>query len=384
MAAHKTALKNLFSLAGIEINGRNPWDIRVHNEEFYRRILTQGSLGLGESYMDEWWDCERLDEFFYRVLHSDLEAKVKQNWKLLFKIIRGRLFNLNSKKRAFRIAEKHYNLGNELFRNMLDTQLTYSCAYWKDAHTLDEAQEKKHELICQKLNLKRGGKEGRKEGRKEKRKEILDIGCGWGGFAKYAAENHQVHVIGITVSKDQVEIGKELCRGLPIEIRLQDYRDVKDKFDHVVSMGMLEHVGYKNHRTYFEVVHRCLKEEGLFLLQTIGRNKSATSTDPWLNKYIFPDGMVPSIKQIGASIEGLFVMEDWQNLSINYDKTLMAWYENFNRNWNKIKSKYDDRFYRMWKYYLLSCAGSFRARNNQLWQVLLSKKGIPEGYKAIR
>ncbi len=367
----ENTLAKILSLAGVKVNGNNPWDIRVHNEKFYRRVLTQGSLGLGESYMDEWWDCQKLDEFFYRILRSQIESKVKQNWRLLFKVLLARISNRQSKRRAFQIGEKHYDLANELFKNMLDQRMVYSCAYWRDAHRLDEAQENKLDLICQKLVLQPG-------------MTVLDIGCGWGSFAKYAAEKYKVRVTGITVSREQVAFGKTLCKGLPVEIRLQDYRDVSDKFDHIVSLGMVEHVGYKNYRAYMEVVHRCLKGDGLFLLHTIGGNKSVTSVDPWIDKYIFPGGMLPSIKQIGSAIEGLFVMEDWHNFSADYDKTLMAWHRNFDKNWPERKSNYDERFYRMWEYYLLSCAGSFRARRNQLWQIVLSKEGVPGGYRSIR
>lgn len=373
MTANKSvnALEKMLSSAGVKIDGDNPWDIKVHNESFYRRVLTQGSLGLGESYMDEWWDCKKLDEFFYRILRSEIESKVKQNWRLLLNVLLARVFNMQSRKRAFQIGEKHYDIGNELFTNMLDKRMVYSCAYWKNARTLDEAQENKLDLICQKLRLQPGMK-------------ILDIGCGWGSFAKHAAEKYKVEVVGITVSKEQVEFGKASCSGLPVEIKLQDYRDVRDRFDHIISVGMIEHVGYKNYRAYMEVAHRCLKDDGLFLLHTIGGNKSVISVDSWINRYIFPDGMLPSIMQLGSAIEGLFVMEDWHNFSADYDKTLMAWHRKFEESWDTIKSNYDDRFYRMWQYYLLSCAGSFRARKNQLWQIVLSKEGALGGYKSIR
>lgn len=379
----KYTAEKILSLAGIKINGNNPWDIKVHNENLYQRVLTQGSLGLGESYMDGWWDCQKLDEFFYRFIRSiersQIESEVKENWRLLFEILLfskisiplARIFNMQSKGRAFQIGERHYDLGNDLFKNMLDKRLVYSCAYWKEAQTLDEAQEAKLDLICQKLDLQPGMR-------------VLDIGCGWGSFAKYAAEKYKVKVVGITVSKEQVELGKKLCKGLPVEIKLQDYRNVNDKFDHIVSLGMIEHVGYKNYETYMKIVHRCLKDYGLFLLQTIGENNSTTSTDPWVNKYIFPNGMLPSVKQIGSAVEGSFVMEDWHNFSADYDKTLMVWYRNFDKNWGKIKANYDEKFYRMWKYYLLLCAGLFRARGPQLWQIVLSKKGVLGGYRPIR
>jgi len=363
--------QQLLSLAGIQINGNNPWDIRVHNNKFYQRVLSQSNLGLGESYMDGWWDCEKLDEFFSRVIRAQIQNNIKKNWTLISGVLLARTLNLQSRNRAFQIGERHYDLGNELFINMLDKRMVYSCAYWKDAQNLDTAQENKLELICRKLGLQPGMK-------------VLDIGCGWGSFAKYAAEKYHVNVVGITVSKEQVELARTLCAGLPAEIRLQDYRAVNEKFDRIVSVGMIEHVGYKNYRIYMEVVHRCLENDGLFLLHTIGGNKSVTSVDPWMNRYIFPNGMLPSIKQLGESIEGLFVMEDWHNFSADYDRTLMAWYGNLENNWEKLKSKYDERFHRMWKYYLLSCAGSFRARSNQLWQIVLAKNGVIGGYKSIR
>jgi cyclopropane-fatty-acyl-phospholipid synthase len=368
---YKNTAENILAVAGIEINGGNPWDIRVHNDDFYKRVFTQGTLGLGESYMDGWWDCDRLDEFFCHVLRARLDVTIQKNWKLISSIILARLFNMQSRDRAFQVGEKHYDLGNDLFQNMLDNKMVYSCGYWNGAVDINKAQENKLDLICRKLGLKSGNK-------------VLDIGCGWASLVQYAAEKYGAEVVGITVSKEQVEYGNQLCKDLPVEIRLQDYRDVDEQFDYIVSVGMIEHVGYKNYRTYMEMAHRCLKDGGLFLLHTIGGNRSVTSTDPWINKYIFRNGMLPSVKQLGASIEGLFVMEDWHNFSADYDKTLMAWYRNFTSNWDKITSGYDDRFYRMWEYYLLSCAGSFRARSNQLWQIVLSKGGVPGGYKSIR
>jgi cyclopropane-fatty-acyl-phospholipid synthase len=363
--------RQLLSAAGITINGGSPWDIKVHNEKFYQAVLSQANLGLGESYMDGWWDCAALDEFFSKIIRAQIQDGIKKNPALIYQVLLARASNRQSRNRAFQIGEKHYDLGNELFINMLDKRLVYSCAYWQNAPTLDAAQENKLDLICRKIGLQPGMK-------------VLDIGCGWGSFAKYAAEKYGAKVVGITVSKEQVELAKTLCAGLPVEIRLQDYRDLDEKFDRIVSVGMIEHVGYKNYRTYMTIARRCLSDDGLFLLHTIGGNKSVKSVDPWINKYIFPNGMLPSIKQLGGAIEGLFVMEDWHNFSADYDKTLMAWYANLEQNRDKLSSKYDGRFHRMWKYYLLSCAGSFRARSNQLWQIVLSPKGVSGGYKSIR
>jgi len=273
--------------------------------------------------------------------------------------------------RAYRNGQAHYDIGNALYERMLYRRRTYTCGYWETAHTLDEAQEAKLDLACRKLELKAGMR-------------VLDIGCGWGSWAKYAAENYGVEVVGITVSKAQAELGREMCAGLPVEIRLQDYREVNEKFDAIVSLGMFEHVGYKNYRRYMEIVHRCLRGDGLFLLHTIGGNRSVTSIDPWTDKYIFPNSMIPSITQIGAAIENLFVMEDWHNFSADYDHTLMAWHENFERHWDALKPDYDETFHAMWRYYLLACAGTFRARENQLWQIVFSKRGVSGGYKSVR
>ena len=369
---YESLAKEILSLAGIEVNGPNSWDIRINNNNFYKRAVTEAELGIGESYMDGWWDCEQLDEMIFRIIKERLDEKVKRKASILFKLLLARIINLQSKKRAFIIGERHYDLGNDLFRNMLDKRMNYSCAYWKNVNSLDEAQENKLELICKKLHLKAGMR-------------VLDIGCGWSAFGKYAAEKYNVQTVGITVSKEQVELGKELCKGLPVEIRLQDYREVNEKFDRIVSVGMFEHVGYKNYRTYFQVAYRSLKDNGLFLLHTIGEVKSVKSADAWTDKYIFPNGMLPSVAQLGKAVEGLFVIEDLHNLGADYDKTLMVWYKNFKESWNELKDRYSERFYRMWKYFLLSSAGAFRARTkNQLWQIVLSKNGAPGGYSAVR
>lgn len=368
---YKSLVKDLFSIAGIEINGSNPWDIKVYDDAFYKRAVTEGELGIGESYMDGWWDAEKIDEMIYRILRAQLDKKIRRKFSILFKLFTARLFNLQSKKKAFIIGERHYDLGNDLFQIMLDRRMNYSSAYWKNAGSLDEAQENKLELICKKLYLEPGMK-------------VLDIGCGWGAFGKYAVEKYGVQVFGVTVSKEQVELGRKLCKGLPIEFRLMDYRDMNEKYDRIVSVGMIEHVGYKNFKTFFKVANKCLKEDGLFLLHTIGRIKSGKSIDPWTHKYIFPNGMLPSVAQLSKAAEEFFIVEDLHNFGADYDKTLMSWFNNFNNSWEGIKEKYGERFYRMWKYYLLSCAGSFKARRNQLWQIVLSKNGIAGGYQSVR
>jgi len=371
-------VKTLLSSAGVGVNGSGDADIQVKHPDFYKRVLRDGALGFGESYMDGWWEVKKMDELMYRILHASLQEKVKTMNNYLH-YLEALLLNAGKKSKAFEVGEKHYDIGNELFEKMLDKTMAYSCGYWKDAQNLNDAQKAKLDLICRKLLLKPGMK-------------VLDIGCGWGGFCKYAAENYGVEVVGITVSKEQVEYATIITQGLKVKIKLMDYRDLNNEsfteegnlFDRVVSVGMFEHVGYKNYNTFMQTVQKLLKEDGLFLLHTIGSNQSVVTSDLWSNKYIFPNSHVPSIKQIGGAIENLFVMEDWHSFGAYYDKTLMAWFDNFDSSWDQIKSNYDERFYRMWKYYLLSSAGSFRARNVQLWQIVLSKKGVPGGYYSVR
>lgn len=375
----KEMTERVLDLAGVKINGSNPWDIQVHDERFYKRAITEVELGMGESYMDGWWDAESIDALIFKIVRAGLLQKLCRNYKVALHLAGYYLTNMQAHRRAFEVGQRHYDLGNDLFQNMLDKRMNYSCAYWEDAKTLDEAQENKLDLICRKLNLKPGMK-------------VLDIGCGWGAFGKYAAEKYCVEVVGITVSKEQVELGKKLCEGLPVEFRLIDYRDgnaskesTQEKFDRVVSVGMIEHVGYRNYREYFNIAHKCLNDDGLFLLHTIGDVRSSKSANAWTHKYIFPNGMLPSIAQLGKAIEGLFVMEDWHNIGADYDRTLMTWYDNFKNRWNIIEDNYDARFYRMWKYFLLSSAGAFRARSmDQLWQIVLSKNGILGGYLSVR
>lgn len=363
----KNILTRLFNSAGVTVNGNEAWDIQVHHDDFYRKTLTEGSLGLGEAYMSRWWDSPQPDEFITRILRSDLEHQIKPGIKLKMDVMLSRIFNRQQPAEAFRNGSRHYDIGNDLFVLMLDKRMTYTCGFWNNARSLNEAQENKLDLTCRKLRLRPG-------------MHVLDIGCGWGSFARFAAENYGVRVTGITISKEQAELGRQICNGLPVDIRIMDYRSLHEQFDAVVSIGMFEHVGYKNYRTYMKMAHQNLKEGGLFLLHTIGSNRTSTLTDPWINKYIFPNSLIPSIRQIGEAIDGLFVMEHWENFSVDYDKTLMAWHENINANWERLKGKYDATFFRMWKYYLLSCAGAFRSRSNQLWQVVLSKSGVPGGY----
>jgi cyclopropane-fatty-acyl-phospholipid synthase len=369
-ASFRRRTEELLTVADVRIGGDRPWDLRVHDERLYARVLAAGSLGLGESYMDGWWDCDALDEFFHRILRAELDERVHP-WRDGLRVLRARLVNLQKPSRAFQIGRRHYDIGNDLFSRMLDRRMIYSCAYWRDAATLDEAQEAKLDLVCRKLGLQPGMR-------------VLDIGCGWGGTARFAAERYGVSVVGLTVSAEQAGHARQLCEGFDAEIRLQDYRRLEGTFDRVLSIGMFEHVGYKNYPTFMRTVRSHLAADGLFLLHTIGGNRSIKRSDPWTDRYIFPNSMLPSARQVAAAIEGLFVLEDWHGFGPDYDRTLMCWHRNVERHWSELAARYGERFHRMWTYFLLSSAGGFRARKNQLWQLVLSPRGVAGGYCAPR
>jgi cyclopropane-fatty-acyl-phospholipid synthase len=358
-------VRNLFKEAGVEVYGEQPWDIQVKDSRFYERVLRETSLGLGESYVDGWWEAGSIDGMVERLLRASLNRRVKGNLRTSLPALLGLLSNRQRPSRAFKVGEYHYDRGNDLYAAMLDKRMNYTCAYWKNATNLDEAQEAKLDLVCKKIGLQPGMR-------------VLELGCGWGAFAKYAAEKYGASVVGVTVSKEQVALGNEMIKGLPVELRLQDYRSVDGKYDRVISIGIMEHVGYKNYRTYMEVVNRTLMPDGLAFVHTIGSNVSLTAGDPWSDKYIFPNGMLPSVTQLGAAMEGLFVMEDWHNFGPDYVRTLQAWHENFEAAWPELKKKYSERFRRMWRYYLLSSMGTFRARSQQLWQIVLTRPGSPQ------
>ncbi|MGQ7846028.1 cyclopropane fatty acyl phospholipid synthase [Granulosicoccus sp. 3-233] len=369
-ATYRDYLQQLAERADIGLEGVRPWDMTVHNDGLWRRIVSEGSLGAGEAYMDGWWDCRALDELFARILRAGIDREMVSLNNLRL-VLSARLQNLQTPRRAVSVAHKHYDLSSELYRAMLDNRMIYSCGYWHQATSLDEAQEAKLSLVCRKLDLQPGMR-------------LLDIGCGWGGAARYAAENFGVQVTGITVSHEQARVAEATCEGLPVEIRVADYRTMDGQFDRIMSIGMFEHVGYKNYRTYFRKALNLLSPDGLFLLHTIGSNLSRSITDPWIEKYIFPNSMLPSAVQITRALEGLFVIEDWHGFGADYDRTLMSWHANLQGNWTRLSPSFDERFRRMWTYYLLCSAGAFRARSNQLWQWLLSPKGIPGGWKTVR
>lgn len=372
MENSKKQIKDLLALADIRLNGQRPWDIRVHDDRFYHRVLAGGSLGLGESYMDGWWDAQDLEKFFYHIHTARLAEKVRPGVTLAKNILIAKMLNNQSITRSYRHIGRHYDIGHDLYEAMLDSRLTYSCGYWQNAKNLDQAQEAKLDLICRKIGLKKG-------------MTVLDIGCGWGSFIKYAAQKYGAKTTGITLSQDQYDFVKKDTAGLPVKVYKKDYREFKaKKFDRVVSVGMFEHVGPKNYQAFMKKAHELLKPDGLFLLHTIGGNRSVTGNDPWINKYIFPGAVMPSAAQVARAAENIFTIEDLHNFGPDYAKTLRAWWRNFNKDYPKLKHNYDERFYRMWKFYLLGCAAIFEARQLQLWQVVFSIEGSTGTYLPVR
>lgn len=369
------SIARLLDAAGVAVNGRDPWDIQVHDPRLYARALKEGTLGLGEAYMDGDWDCEALDELFTRLMRADVDRRVAgfAKVRLLVDALRHRVMNLQAPHRAFQVGERHYDVGNDVFERMLDSRLIYSCAYWEHAHTLEQAQTHKLEMICRKLRLEPG-------------QTLLDVGCGWGGLAQYAARHHGVTVHGITVSKEQLALARERSEGLglPVSFQLIDYRQLQGRYDRIVSVGMFEHVGPKNYPVYFERLHDLLAPDGVFLLHTIGSHVTARSTDAWIDRYVFPNGKLPSAVEMTEALEGRFLIEDWHNFGADYDRTLMAWWERFDRAWPELRDRYPARFYRLWKYYLLSCAGFFRSRQGQLWQLVLTRRERAPVYRSYR
>jgi len=366
-------LEELLERAGVRINGARPWDIQIRDKRVFGAVLLRGTLGFGESYVDGWWDCADLAGLMARLLSARLDEKPRGLARLFhgYHTLRNQLLNLQSTRRAFQVGERHYDIGNDLYAAMLDPHWCYSCGYWNQAEDLNSAQTAKLDLICRKLQLEPGMK-------------VLEVGCGWGSLAHFMASRYDVQVHGITVSKEQAYMAAERCAGLPVEIELIDYRDVRGRYDRIVSVGMFEHVGHKNYGTYFSVLADCLAGDGLFLLHTIGTEHSASGVDPWIDRYIFPNGELPSMPRLVSALPDQIVIEDLHNFGPDYERTLLAWWHNFQNAWPELSQRYDERFARMWRYYLMSCAAFFRSRRGQLWQLVLAPMARTQAYRSVR
>jgi len=363
--------RDALARAGITVGGDAPWDMKVHDERLWVRVLREGSLGLGDAYVEGWWDTPALDQFFDRVFRARLDREVTSNWVFVAHVVRARLFNPQA-LRPFEVATRHYDIGNDLYEAMLDRSMAYTCGYWRDQADLDAAQEAKLELVCKKVGLRPGMR-------------VLELGCGWGSFAFHAAKKHGVSVVAYNVSKEQVAWMQARKGTLPIEVHLDDYRHASGTFDAVVSIGLMEHVGPKNYRAYMELVDRCLAADGAALVHTIGSNRSRDRIDPWFDRHIFPNAAFPSLGRLTDAMEEILVPEDVHNLGEHYDPTLMAWWQRFDAAWPTLRARYGDRFYRMWKFYLLVSAATFRSRFMQLYQIVFTRQGAPQprGARAV-
>lgn len=361
MSMYERLVLSVAERAGVTVGPDSASDVRILNPAFYREITRGGSLGAGESYMAGHWECDNLPALIGKI--ADVPIPLLSRFPRALLHLSSALLNKGRRSRAFEVGEKHYDSREDVYEAMLDPYRQYSCGYWKEADDLAGAQRAKMDLICRKLHLEPGMR-------------VLDVGCGWGGLARYMAENHGAIVDGVSVSRDQVAFAREFCKGLPVAFHLRDYRDMRGfgQFDRVVSVGMFEHVGPKNYRTFMEIAHHALRSGGLFLLHSIGALTKQAAADPWINKYIFPNGCLPSLSLVAKASQGLFVEEDFQNFGPYYARTLQAWHDNFMRAWPRLREHYSNEFRRMWEFYLLTCKGGFESRRLQLWQFVFSKK----------
>lgn len=366
----KSLVSKAFAKVDIQIHGSRPWDLKVNDERFYMKLLIKGPLGFGEAFVDDWIECDRFDECLTRILKLESKNHPVMMWSWL----RAYFTDLSSKKRGKIGSAIHYNFEKLIYEKMLDKAMTYSIGYWGENDDLERAQEKKLDLICRKLHLEPGMR-------------VLDIGCGWGSFAQYATRMYNVSVVGINIAEKQIELAQQKYSHLPIEFRVQDYRDLKGNFDRIVSIGMAEHVGLKNYKRYLKIIRDCLKDEGLCLIE-ISTNTAmgslARAMDPWFMRYFFPTAWLPTLCQFTCAADGLLLLEDLHNITENSEKTFLAWWDNLNKNWASLQNEIDHRTYLMFKYYLLSSVGAFRGGVARYWQLVFSKGDLPHEYRCAR
>jgi cyclopropane-fatty-acyl-phospholipid synthase len=362
---YRWVAEKILERADVHVDGRRPWDIRVHDARAFGRALFGGSIGLGEAYLDGWWSCADLEELAHRVARARLEEIAEKLPGGLSLRVWSRLHNRQSRRRATQVTKAHYDLGNDFFLAFLGPKKSYSCGYFAGTDDLAEAQEKKIDLVCQKLGLRAG-------------EHLLDVGGGWGELARHAASRYGVRVTSINISAAQMQFAREYCRGLDVEVVGCDYRDIRGRFDKIAAVAMFTHVGQGNYRKFMTSIYRALAPGGVFVMDGIWGNISMTHIDAWMDKYIFPNAMLPSGAQTFAAFEGLFVAEDLHNFGPHYVKTLRAWNDNLQRAWPQLARRYDERVRRIFEYYFLMSAGYFRARTVQNWQLVLTPQGAPQ------
>lgn len=348
-----------------------PVTVRLHDESLVRRILLNPDLGIGEGYMEGSFTIDDDD------LHGFLALAVRNSqnawrhplhrflWKLRYLSRVARQYNPAG--RARRRVAHHYDLSGELYDLFLDSDKQYSCAYFRSPDdTLEQAQAQKKAHIAGKLRIEPGMR-------------VLDIGCGWGGLALTLARDYGARVLGVTLSEEQHEVANERARaaglGNRAQFRLMDYREVEGTFDRVVSVGMFEHVGAPHYREYFRTVREKLTEDGIALIHTIGRSTPPGANSPWIEKYIFPGGYIPALSEIMTAVEKEdFISQDIEVWRLHYAQTLRHWHDRFVANEERVREIYDDRFCRMWRYYLVACEQTFRCNRQVVFQLQLARK----------
>lgn len=356
--------------------------VRFTSPRAERAVLLNPELKLGEAYMDGTFVVEQgsIADFFQLILRQDRmnkgprwarpRARARHQWR--------RLQQHNPRRRAQRNVSHHYDLDARLYSLFLDSDRQYSCAYFESPiATLDDAQLAKKRHLAAKLLLRDPGK------------RVLDIGSGWGGLALYLAQVASARVTGITLSREQLDIarGRAGEQGLDVEFRMQDYRDVTERYDRIVSVGMFEHVGVGYYPAFFRKSARMLADDGVMVLHSIGRSEGPSSTNPWISKYIFPGGYIPALSEVLPAIEraGLLVT-DIEILRLHYAETLKAWRERVLAHREEVERLYDARFVRMWEFYLAGAEMSFREQNLMVFQIQLTKRQgivpITRGYIA--
>ena len=354
-------VQDFLQQADIRVDGSRPWDIKICHPDFFKCIMQQGLLGLGESYMDGWWECERVDILIYKFLTGRLDEYLPIHLHNILNLFSAKLLSLKPDHVSLTSGNKEHEIGYDIFAVMLDNYMQYSCGLWREGTSLDEAQTAKLQMICEKLQLSPGMR-------------ILDLGCGWGGTAEYMARHYGVYVEGITDSTEQQKVAQARCRDLDVTIMLGDFHDcIDDQFDRIISLGTLQNIELRNYQAFFKRIANSLNPDGRCLLQSIGKDQFVNHVGLWINKYIFPRGCLPSEEQIVRSTQPYLHIEDWINLGGDYDKTFMSWEKRINDAWPELKDNYSPRFKRMLDYYLCSCAGFLRAKKLNMWQMVFSR-----------
>mmetsp|Transcript_2643 Transcript_2643/g.5371 ORF Transcript_2643/g.5371 Transcript_2643/m.5371 type:complete len:414 (+) Transcript_2643:74-1315(+) len=350
--------------------------VEFHDPTAWYDIITQGNLGVAESYMHGKIKVDPLPFFLTLLNGTALGTRRKEgsDYMVFFMdminlptALAGRLFNQQTRERSTRVTKQHYDAGNDLYERMLGPSMSYTCAYWRNATTLDEAQTNKFDLIRRKLELQDGMK-------------VADLGMGWGTAAAYMHKHGRVEVTGVSLSEEQVKWAQANLAKTGLKFVWEDYRDHCENpanvgtYDRVYSIGMLEHVGFKNHATLFKCIKRLLKPDGLAVVHTIGEPDFLPNSDPFLDKYIFPGAVIPALSSVSAAIENDFILEDFQNFGYDYAKTLAVWAVNSEAFFRDNPTAYTPEFQRMWDYYLKMCEALFELRINQLWHFVLSPR----------